>query len=123
MRVLSRLLLPAALVLIWCGTATADIAPGPGYVEDCTVAKKEQTGTTCEDCWSGRDAEGVCDEFYEGTDFEYVCQTSGATVWNEVWCDGPPRVGCSLAPGGGAATAVMTVTGMLGLLLVLRRRG
>lgn len=123
MRVLFRLFLPAALALIWCGTAAADIAPGPGYVETCTVAKKETASTTCEECASGRDADGICDELYEGTEFEYVCQTSGATVWTEVWCDGPPRVGCSFAPGGGTATAMVTITGILGLLVVLRRRG
>ena len=122
MRIWIRLLLPAALTLIWCGTAMADIAPGPGYVEDCTVAKKEQSGTTCEECGSGRDNETLCADLDEGTEFEYVCQTTGATVWTEVWCDGPPRTGCSVAPGAAPTAAAASLAGFLGLWFALRRR-
>jgi MYXO-CTERM domain-containing protein len=110
------------MTLTFAATAWADVAPGPGYVEDCTVGKKEQAGTTCEECASGRDREGECEEFYADTDFEYACQTSGATVWTEVWCDGPPRPGCSLSPEAAASPAVAFALATLALLLIRRRR-
>ena len=117
-----QLALVFAFLLTFATTAWADVAPGPGYVEDCTVGKKEQAGTTCEECATGRDNDGECEEFYADTAFEYVSQTSGATVWTEVWCDGPPRTGCSLAPGGVAALPLIAGLGLMVLALVRRRR-
>jgi len=125
MRHLPALAAAAALALVPVA-ALADIAPPPGYVEDCTVDKKEQAGTTCESCagsyedYDGDDSAegGACEQHYAGTDFAYVCQSSGASFWTEVWCDGPPReTACSLAPGGAVAPAVVALLG--GLLLVL----
>ena len=104
-------------------TASADVAPGPFYKEKCTVEKKEQDGTTCEECGSsyaaGSDTgEPTCEDQYSGTDFAYVCQTWGASAWTEVWCDGPPREGC------GCASAPGGVSWLLGLAIaaLLRRR-
>lgn len=123
------------VVLLSCGMlltapslAHADIPPPPGYVERCTVERKEQEGTTCEECDNGPgggESLERCKEQYEGTEFTYVCKTRGASFWTEVWCDGPPRGedGCSCSsPSTGITTsAVLTAIVLLGI--GLRRRG
>jgi len=66
--------------------ARADVPPSPDYVERCTVAKEQGPGTECINCGdayhSDRDA---CERKYGG-DYSRRCKTSGASVWNEVWC-------------------------------------
>ncbi len=114
-------LLVLVLSLAFAGTALADVVPGPVGPENCTVAKKQQDGTICESCDTSAGAEETCEDLYEGTDFTYVCSSSGTSFWTEVWCDGPPREGCSIA-GPGAASAVALLLAGLGLLAV-RRRG
>jgi len=114
--------------------AYADMAPPDGYVEDCTVAKKEQPGTKCEECpnnYMGTGANNPCKMTYAGTNFAYVCKTWGASFWTEVWCDGPPRVGtdeeatgcsCTMPGLGKSAAVASSVTGGLLLMLLARRR-
>ena len=104
--------------------ALADVAPGPLYREDCTVEQKEQDGTTCEACatWFGAasdSAEQTCEEQYAGTDFTYVCRTEGGSTWAEVWCDGPPREGCSCSTGPTSSGWLIAAAVVLG---ALRRR-
>ena len=110
------------MFLLIAQTALADVAPGPLYREDCTVQKKEQEGTTCQTCsgsMSGSDT-GLpeCEATFADTDYTYVCKTYGASVWTEVWCDGPPRDGCAHARGG--AGAALLIAGLL--LTVFARR-
>jgi len=112
--------------LLFSLTALADVAPGPFYREKCTVEKKEQRGTECQECssWHGAgsdSAEPACSAQYEGTDFEYVCQTRGASSWTEVWCDGPPREGCGCATGG--ASGALGLLLLAGLALTRRQEG
>lgn len=113
------------LLLLHLATARADVAPGPFHREDCTADKKEQDGTTCVECssWYGAEtdtASETCEEQYAGTAYTYVCQTDGASVWTEVWCDGPPREGCGCAAGSGSAASAALGLALLGL--VRRRR-
>ncbi len=113
------------ITLLLTLTASADVSPGPFYREDCTVDRKEQEGTTCDTC-TGSYSDGdsgeasPCEEAFGETDYTYVCSTHGASVWTEVWCDGPPNEGC-----GGCATGSSGSMGLLvGLLALvgLRRR-
>lgn len=110
--------------MLLSSTALADVSPGPFYREDCTVEKKEQSGTTCEACSSwhgaGEDSDDPdCGQQYEGSDFEYVCSTRGASSWSEVWCDGPPREGCGCTTAGFQGALGLTL--VLGLVLTRRR--
>lgn len=114
------------ILLSLFSAALADIPPGPFYREDCTVEKKEQEGTTCVACGSshgaGSDSDQACEDEYAGTNYAYVCQTYGASVWTEVWCDGPPAEGCgcvSSGPGGVGGLGWIVGVGVLGLV---RRR-
>jgi hypothetical protein len=107
----------AIIIVQLMSTALADISPGPFYKEDCTVDKKQQEGTTCDTCSNGMNTidtadidEGHCSVKFEGTDYEYVCSTTGVSYWSEVWCDGPPKErGCS---------SIGMVAGMAPLLLL-----
>mgnify|MGYP001355628495 CR=1 FL=1 len=107
--------------------AHADMPPPAGYKEKCKVELKEQEGTTCEDCKNGPGDGGDlerCEKQYSGTEFTYVCQTSGASFWTEVWCDGPPREeeGCSCALPGAGTTGSAVLAGLVVLAVGLRRR-
>lgn len=131
MRLLITLVLAVA-VIAFAAVALADIAPPPGYVEDCTIDKKEQAGTTCVSCGASyedadddsADDHQTCDEKYASTGYSYVCSTSGASYWTEVWCNGPPKPGCSLAPGSSVAPWALLVFGVLVALAMrtVRRR-
>ena len=100
------------LVLFTPATARADVEPsglsgcggGSDYVETCTVDDKQQEGTTCDTCSGGPGladtADNHCSSQFEGTDYEYACQTLGESYWQEVWCDGPPAEDEDEASGG-----------------------
>ena len=114
-------------LLVLVAPSHADVAPGPVYVEACPIEKLEQDGTTCESCRNGMssaDTSGVdpCEAQFEGRDFEYVCQTWGASSWTEIWCDGPTKQGCGCAAGG-PGTASWVVGALLVGILVRRPRG
>jgi len=109
-------------------SASADIAPGPFYREDCSVDRKEQEGTTCETC-SGSYEDGdtgfvgdedSCVSKFDDSDYEYVCKTYGASFWSEVWCDGPPREGACGCSTGAAGSGVL-LAGLLSLVALRRR--
>lgn len=82
----------ALLSLFLCMTpalAHADVPPAEGYVENCTKEKAEaRTGTHCQLCGSAYhgDREACANEFAGGS-LSKECQTSGASTWDEVWCD------------------------------------
>lgn len=108
------------LSVCFASVALADVVPVAPAPETCTVDKKEQEGTVCEECVTTPSPDEPCEDQYEGTDFEYVCSSDGVSVWTEVWCDGPPREGCSMA-GPGAASLVALLLAGLGLVAVRRR--
>ncbi len=89
----------SVLLLFTSTVAWADVDIGDSSTVDCTVAKTEQPGTTCDFCYNGHDAEtdeNNCSTKFEGTDFEHVCSTAeDADEWTEVWCDGPTDEGCA----------------------------
>lgn len=133
-------MLTTTLLSLVLGVAQADV-PSIG-IETCTASRRQQAGTTCVECrsWHGADREGEqsCADQYKETDYSYVCQTSGASVWTEVWCDGPTRsgscLGCATGTAGTnsgqqdpASSGVSGLSWGLGLgmigLLALRRRG
>ena len=89
-----------ALFLFTAFSAQADIPPSDDYVEDCTVENKEQAGTDCDTCIAGPGMGSTipdggpnpehCDHKFQGTDYDYVCSTLGASFHTQVWCNGPP---------------------------------
>jgi uncharacterized protein (TIGR03382 family) len=113
------------ITLLLTLTASADVAPGPFYREDCTVDRKEQEGTTCDSCTGsyedGDSGESPCEEKFGDTEYTYVCQTNGASFWTEVWCDGPPREGCGGCSAARSGPASLLV-GLLMLAVGRRRR-
>lgn len=116
--------------------ARADVPPPPGYVETCTVAIQcgpDIAGESC-DAWHG--GREPC-EALEKKGWVQVCQTRGASVWDEVFCETQPdedarqervrsakgiparlkrRCGCASAPGAAGAL-------LLPLVALFRRRG
>lgn len=67
----------------------ADMAPPDGYVEQCTVAKKQRSTSECIECRTMR-------EMYANADrctlllspycFQKVCDAWGGASYPEVWC-------------------------------------
>lgn len=123
--------------------ALADVAPPPGYVEECTVEKQGGADkcVLCGDAYHG-DVD-ACERKHAASGYEKRCQTAGASTWEEVWCQPgavpqksessstPPEAapekggGCGAcsAPGGsGDAPAALLVTAALGAVLLRRRR-
>jgi hypothetical protein len=118
----------AALSLTLASTlvspARADVAPPAGYTETCTVALREQPGTTCKTCASGNAMESACTVTFNMTKYTYVCQTWGGSTWTEVWCDGPPAeivTGCAIA-GPAAPWSVVATVGLLTAAAAIARR-
>lgn len=117
--------------------ARADVPPPDGYIEQCTVARKEQPGTTCEACpnsYESYQGNDPCITKYTGTKFAKACRSGGASFWTEVWCDGPPRPdgadsdsdsGCTcthVSIGKSAPTTVPIGLGLVVLACAKRRR-
>jgi hypothetical protein len=104
-----------AFFLFTAFSAQADIPPPDDFVEDCTVEDKEQAGTDCDTCFAGAISNptipdggpnpGHCDHKFQGTDYEYVCSTYGASAHTEVWCDGPPAESTANTNTGSTGTA------------------
>ena len=73
----------------WLGmisVAWADVAPPPGYVEQCTLEKQQVQADTCTLCPSSYQDPEKCKKEWEAKGYEKRCQSRGASVWNEVWC-------------------------------------
>ncbi len=125
------------LALVWAPAALADIAPDPGdddytgetdddddNADTCTaeVQEDELPGFTCEECVA--DGSGVCEQDYQGTDYELVCFDEDQGTTTEVWCaedDGSPGPLCALDAGRRTAGLAIAVT-LLGLVGWIRRR-
>jgi hypothetical protein len=110
------------------GLARADASPFPGPPETCTETKKEQPGTDCRQCTEDYDVDddsaGDCADEFVDSGYVYVCSSRG---WpsHEIWCDGPPREGCSLAASGAPSASVIGVfcgLSALGIVVLTRRR-
>jgi hypothetical protein len=73
-----------------CALARADVAPGPGYVEHCTLARTCPAGKECVLCPADyRDkaqSTSVCNANLGSQGYVKQCQSWGASVWNEIWC-------------------------------------
>jgi len=86
----------AATVLssgLWVGQAKADVAPPPGYIEQCTVAIQQVGGKSCIACPSGRSDMTACEKQYAAQGYVKSCSSYGASVWTEVWCIGKSDAG------------------------------
>jgi len=71
----------------WTTAARADIAPSPDFVETCTVGRQQRAGETCVECGdSYHGAPDACARQYEPRGYARRCRSSGASVWNEIWC-------------------------------------
>jgi hypothetical protein len=65
----------------------ADLAPRPGYVEQCTIEKLEKDGTlTCESCSTYFREADKCERQFANTAFKKQCRAGGASTWTELWC-------------------------------------
>ncbi|TNE92755.1 MAG: hypothetical protein EP330_00635 [Deltaproteobacteria bacterium] len=73
------------MLLLLATLALADIPPGPDYVETCTVANHARDGRECTSCEGWHGGREAC-EALEQQGYEKVCQTAGASVWDEVMC-------------------------------------
>ncbi len=80
--------------------ARADVPPPEGYVEQCTVELQQHADAICEACGSYYATVQKCPTQYASTPFQKRCQTSGASVWTEVWCR--PRTSSDPAVAGAA---------------------
>jgi hypothetical protein len=69
--------------------ATADIAPPDGYVEQCTVAKKQRSSSECVECRTMREMYANADRctvLLNSYCFQKVCEALGGASYPEVWC-------------------------------------
>lgn len=75
------------LAVFGAAVAVADIAPPPGYVERCTVARvqKENPGQTCVSCDAWHGGREDCEQ-HEAQGYVKQCKTRGASTWDEVLC-------------------------------------
>jgi len=120
----------AVAVATFATGARADVPPPDGYVEECTVEKKEQPGTDCKACPNNpSNPQDYCAQ-QVGAGYTKVCNSYGASVWTEVWCNGPPRPaeeesgGCSLgrSPSEGGVPWLGTALAAMAWILARRRR-
>jgi len=89
-RITTRTFAAGVGFVIWQpASARADVPPPPGYVESCTVDKRQsETRSVCELCSGAYYGDtDFCDRAYAGRSFVRSCQTRGASTWQEVWCD------------------------------------
>lgn len=78
--------------------ARADLAPPPGYVEQCTLEKLQKDSTlTCESCSTYFREADKCERQFAGTAFTKQCRAGGASTWTELWCK-PTGKGDTNAP-------------------------
>ena len=94
--------------------ARADIAPPPGYVEQCTLAKQSKPQDECHACSAFYGNAAHCSESLKSYGFTQRCRTGGASVWSEIWCrkkDSSPAVPASILEQLGNASAHPATTG------------
>lgn len=81
-----RALLIAAFLLVPVA-ALADLAPPPGYQEQCTIERVQQAGELCQLCTGAYHGDrDYCERELAGQGYEHRCRTRGASTWREVWC-------------------------------------
>ena len=69
------------------GPASADVAPAPDYVEQCTVAVVQEAGEQCVSCGDSYHGDReACARRFEPEGYARRCRTRGASTWDEVWC-------------------------------------
>ncbi len=76
-------LVTASLVAL---PALADVPPPAGYVEQCTLAKKQTATNDCLECAGMHGQTLRCRNLLAPYCYQYVCQTYGASGWTEVLC-------------------------------------
>lgn len=134
-----RLALSAALLVsLTCWSAAADLppptpAPGPGPgPSQCSVQSAQQPGEQCVECAASYEQHDKCQRDLGGQGYVQRCRAPGASVWHEVWCRGSAsgpapekKRGCGAcsvgAPDRGGAA--LSLTALLGLAWLVRRRG
>jgi len=67
-------------------TARADVAPPPGYVENCTLEKQSSADKECVECKASYQDAAICEKTYTSQGYAKACQSYGASVWAEIWC-------------------------------------
>jgi hypothetical protein len=68
------------------GVAFADVPPPEGYVEACTVAKKQTEAVECLACSADGFESTRCRTLLQPYCYVKFCKTRGFNVWGEVWC-------------------------------------
>lgn len=76
----------ALAALLASSLAGADLAPGPGYVESCTLDKQQKSGEECVKCAASFEDAEACQTKHESSGMQQRCKTAGASVWTEIWC-------------------------------------
>ncbi|MBK8994543.1 MAG: hypothetical protein IPM35_02165 [Myxococcales bacterium] len=72
--------------LLMARSASADVAPPPGYVEKCSVEKQRGAGEDCAACSTYFAEADACQKQYAPRGYAERCRTRGASTWTEVWC-------------------------------------
>ena len=90
--------LTAFVVLGVASTVSADVAPPPDYVEDCTIENEQGTGETCISCNTYHGEPDACSDEWGSQGYEHRCNTAGASVWDEVWCKADETEGTGETP-------------------------
>ena len=96
--------------------AIADVAPPPGYVEQCTVEKQQTVGKSCVACpndYKSKFADAgpsACQVQYEPQGYTKACNSYGASAWTEVWCRSDADAGTSVTTPTGGCNGCRTNT-------------
>lgn len=109
-----RLSALALLTLLAVPAVTrADVPPPPDYVETCTVQKQVKPGLSCRACrnWRSAGANHCVEEVGEG--YVRVCNSLGASAWDEVWCKafGNPLDAGAIVPAADAGAVACETSG------------
>ena len=84
----------AVLFVVDLNFAFGDIAPRPGFVEQCTLARQQKAGQECRACRSSFQGRKDCEQLGE-QGYSHNCSGSGASVRTEVWCRPAPKADLS----------------------------
>ena len=104
---MTRVAASLALLLV-AATASADVAPPPGYAGSCTVEKQQKKGEECTSCSAWHGERDKCQKELGAQGYTQRCKTRGASVWSEVWCKAsePKKDGAKPAPEKKSSTEV-----------------
>jgi hypothetical protein len=80
------LVLTAAGSLTLAGAARADVPPPDGYVETCTIAKRQTATSECLFCEAERSTADRCEPLLAPYCYVKVCQAWGGSGYPELWC-------------------------------------